>query len=156
MLGIAREVAALYGLEFTFPWCPSPEIDMADHLPVAILEPDWCAIYMGALARLEDKKSTPLWMLKRLVASGVRPIHLLVDITNYVMLELGQPLHAFDADTLKQGIAVRLAKAGERLALLNGINAELAADTLVIADHEKANCPSRYYGRSANRYQTAD
>ena len=137
MLGIAREVAALYGLEFTFPWCPSPEIDMDDQLPVAILEPDWCAIYMGALARLEDKKSTPLWMLKRLVASGVRPIHLLVDITNYVMLELGQPLHAFDADTLKQGIAVRLAKAGERLALLNGTDAELAADTLVIADHEK-------------------
>jgi len=80
------------------------------------------------------KRPTPEWMRRRLERSGVRAIHLLVDITNYVMLELGQPLHAFDEARLRGGITVRWARPGETLPLLNEQRVTLAPDVLVIAD----------------------
>jgi phenylalanyl-tRNA synthetase beta chain len=134
--GVAREVAALYGLTTAFPHGDVIAHEITDTCSVSIEEPNWCASYMGAVA-IAGNGQTPIWMLQKLLAAGVRPINLWVDITNYIMLELGQPLHAFDADTIQGGIHVRRAKAGESLLLLNGTKVDCALDILVIADEGK-------------------
>lgn len=136
MAGVAREVAALYGLTIALPYGDVIEHEITEACSVSIEEPDWCASYMGAVV-IAGNCQTPIWMLQKLLAAGVRPIHIWVDITNYIMLELGQPLHAFDADTIKGGIHVRRAKVGESLLLLNGAKVDCALDMLVIADEEK-------------------
>ncbi len=107
--------------------------------PVEVLAPQACPRYLGRVVKNVDlSRPTPDWMVERLRRSGVRSIDAAVDVTNYVMLELGQPMHAFDLDQIKGGIRVRLADAGERLVLLDGQDIELRNDTLVIADHERA------------------
>ena len=137
--GIAREVAAVTGV----PWNPG-EVKVArttvpDRLAVTLEAPQACPRYCGRIVRgVNANAATPEWMAGRIAASGVRPLSALVDITNYVMLELGQPLHAFDAGKLEGGIRVRYAKAGEKLTLLNGDAPLLAPDFLVIADDSKA------------------
>ena len=136
MAGLAREVAALEGLE-----ARPPPGDYAEDGPpasagvsVAIAEPSLCARYVAAAVDGVRVGPSPPWMQERLRAAGQRPINNVVDVTNYVMLELGNPLHAFDADRLRGGIAVRLARPGERLTTLDGERRELTADTLVVAD----------------------
>ncbi|HEY8415595.1 MAG TPA: phenylalanine--tRNA ligase subunit beta, partial [Thermaerobacter sp.] len=113
--------------------------EAAARVRVVIEDPDGCALYVARV--LEDVRpgGSPLWLRRRLVAVGMRPIDRIVDVTNYVMLELGQPLHAFDLEAVREGtIVVRPAREGERLVTLDGRERRLAAGDLVIADPERA------------------
>src|SRR5687768_14049365 len=139
VLGVAREVAAVTGAPLILPDIKPVRAAIADRLAVTLEAPQACPRYCGRLLKGVDAAVvTPEWMARRLAGSGIRPISALVDITNYVMLELGQPLHAFDAARLEGGIRVRFARAGERLELLNGETPKLGPDYLVIADEKKA------------------
>ena len=135
VLGIAREVAALQDLPLREP-TPAPiPAGSPSTFPVTLRAPAQCPRYVGRIfEQVDAAQPTPLWMRERLRRSGVRSISLVVDITNYVMLAVGQPLHAFDLDTLRDGIVVRSAVADESLELLDGSRPVLDAGTLVIAD----------------------
>ncbi len=137
--GIAREVAVLNKLELAAPDCGEVPSSIDDVFPVELLSPEDCPRYLGRVIRNVDVSAvSPVWLQEKLRRSGIRSIDPAVDVTNYVMLELGQPLHAFDLDVLHQGIQVRRAKQDEKLVLLDGREVELNEETLVIADHEKA------------------
>lgn len=139
VFGVAREVAAVTGAPLALLQVRAPRTTIADRLTVALEAPQACPRYCGRLVRgVNARATTPPWMVRRLVRCGLRPVSALVDITNYVMLELGQPLHAFDAGRLEGGIRVRFAQPGERLTLLNGERPALDAGFLVIADERKA------------------
>jgi phenylalanyl-tRNA synthetase beta chain len=136
--GIARDVAVLNDL----PLLEQPESMVSatidDTFPVAIEAPDHCPRYLGRVIRGVDlSRPTPLWMAERLRRAGLRSIDPVVDVTNYVMLELGQPLHAFDLDTLVGGIVVRESLPDETITLLDGSEQALAPGSLLIADHER-------------------
>ncbi len=138
ILGLARDVAVLNKIELTAPPSKSVYALIADTFDVQLNAGEACSRYCGRIVRDVDlSKSTPIWMTERLRRAGVRSLNLVVDITNYVMLELGQPMHAFDLDKLDGGIQVRLAKQGEQIILLNGEEIELLAGTMVIADNVK-------------------
>ena len=135
MQGIAREVGAITQTEIRLPAINEAPSEIDDTFEVSIAAPAACPLYLGRVIRGIDAQAiTPRWMAERLERSGISPILAPVDITNYVMLELGQPMHAFALSHLQGGIEVRLARAGEKLALLDGQTAELAPDMLVIAD----------------------
>jgi phenylalanyl-tRNA synthetase beta chain len=135
MQGLAREIGAITGAEVQLPQIAGVENRIQDTLPVQLNAPEACPLYLGRVVRgINAQATTPRWMAERLERSGIRPLLAPVDITNYVMLELGQPMHAFALSRLNGGIEVRLARAGETLELLNGQTAELAPDMLVIAD----------------------
>ena len=137
--GIARDVAVFNQKDCDPPAIPPVENACTDKLAVHIQTPESCPHYVGRLIRdIDTNAVTPVWMRERLRRSGLRPIHPVVDITNYVMLELGQPMHAFDLDKLDGGIQVRLATDGESITLLDGQEVRLAADTVVIADQRRA------------------
>jgi len=137
--GLARELAAAYDLPFTDPGLrPLPERS-AGGWPVTIADPVGCGRF--ATVRVEGIDPTapsPYWIRRRLTASGIRSISLAVDVTNYVMVELGQPLHAFDADKLTGSVTVRRAVEGEILVTLDGSKRTLVADDLVVADESGA------------------
>ena len=140
ILGLAREAAATFKkpLKVHEPKVNFSGKDVHDFLSVDILNPDRCYRYCGAVVENVRVKPSPRWMRERLRACGVRPINNIVDITNYVMLEYGQPMHAFDLRFLKGGsVIVRLAKNGEQITTLDGIERELNDSMLVIADEEK-------------------
>lgn len=139
MSGLAREVGALYAAPVN-PVAVSPVAPTHDEVrPVDVLAPKACPRYLGRVVRNVDlSKPTPLWMVERLRRADVRSIDAAVDITNYVMLELGQPMHAFDLAEINGGIRVRMAEEGEKLVLLDGQEVSLRGDTLVIADHSRA------------------
>ena len=135
MAGIAREVALLNDLSVTPPVFSAADTAIQDKLPVRLEASEFCPRYVGRVIRDVDvSRPTPTWMQERLRRGGVRSIDAVVDVTNYVLLELGQPMHAFDLGKLNGGIVVRLAEQGESLALLDGQTVDLRADTLVIAD----------------------
>lgn len=137
--GVAREVAALTATPARLPEVASVPATIADRRGVALDAPAACPRYCGRIIRgVNAKAPTPAWMARRLERSGIRSISALVDITNYVMLELGQPLHAFDDAKLAGTVRARMAKAGEQLEILNGQTLTLADDVLVIADDAKA------------------
>ena len=139
LAGLAREVGALSGAPVTRPTVPAIAPGIDDVRPVDVLAPAACPRYLGRVIRNVDlSRPTPLWMVERLRRSDVRSIDAAVDITNYVMIELGQPLHAFDLAEINGGIRVRMAEEGEKLVLLDGQEVALRADTLVIADHDRA------------------
>src|SRR5688572_30341777 len=139
LVGVAREVAAVTGAPLIQPDVKTVRATITDRLSVTLDAPQACPRYCGRLVKgVNASATTPEWMARRLACSGIRPISALVDITNYVMLELGQPLHAFDAARLDGGIRVRYAKAGEKLTLLNGSEPVLSPAFLVIADESKA------------------
>jgi phenylalanyl-tRNA synthetase beta chain len=139
MIGVAREVAALSGCVVKEPSVEYEEKGkpIKGRAEVQIDDADLCPRYVAALIENVRMGESPAWMQERLIAAGLRPIHNVVDITNYVMLELGQPLHAFDFKRLRQGrIVVRRARADETLLLLDGSEQKLTAGMLVIADAE--------------------
>ena len=136
--GIAREVGTLTRTPVnTVAIAPVPA-DITDTFAVDVQAPQACPRYLGRVLRgVQTAAGTPLWMQERLRRSGLRSLGPLVDVTNYVMLELGQPLHAFDLARLSGGIRVRFAQPGERLTLLDEREIALDGATLVIADHDK-------------------
>ncbi len=137
VLGVAREVAALTGGSVREPPHTYPEEGppIAERASVEIADPDLCYRYVATLIDGVKVGPSPAWMQERLLAAGMRPINNIVDITNYVMMELGQPLHAFDFDAIRGGkIIVRRARRGEPLATLDGVQRRLEPDMLVIAD----------------------
>ncbi|MBS1107881.1 MAG: phenylalanine--tRNA ligase subunit beta, partial [Deltaproteobacteria bacterium] len=135
VVGVAREVAAITGAALKLPsFDPvAPQID--DRLQVRVEAPDLCGRFSGRVIRGVDARApTPDWMKQRLERSGQRPISALVDISNYVMLELGRPSHVFDLDKVKGALTVRWGRAGEQLVLLNGQTVEVDAGVGVICD----------------------
>lgn len=135
MVGIAREVAALTGSELEPLDIRTQPVTLSEQLPVNVSDALGCPLYCGRLVHgVNAAAATPDWMLRRLERSGLRGISAVVDITNYVMLEMGQPMHAFDVARLSGGITVRRALKGEALTLLNEQNAVLDEEVLVIAD----------------------
>lgn len=135
LLGIAREVAALTGAPLTAPQSIPAQVGHDQRKQVKVMSPEACPRYSGRVVRgVNATATTPGWMKQRLERSGLRSISAIVDVTNYVLLELGQPLHAFDLAKLQGDITVRMAQPGEKLELLNQQTAELQPDFLVIAD----------------------
>jgi phenylalanyl-tRNA synthetase beta chain len=140
ILGVAREVAAMTGEDLRLPGISASEAGPAPiGVTVEVADPDRCPRYLATVVRGVTAGSSPLRAQVRLTAAGMRPRWNVVDATNYAMLELGQPLHAFDLDRLAgPGIVVRRASPGERLVTLDDVERRLAEDDLVIADRERA------------------
>jgi len=135
ILGLARETAAQNALPLGGPSLVPVPPRSTNTVTVHVSVPEACPRYCArVIDDLKADATTPLWLCERLRRSGLRPIHPIVDVANYVMLELGQPLHAFDLDRLQGGLEVRLARAGERMTALDGKLLTLEADMLVIAD----------------------
>lgn len=147
--GIARDVAVLSDIPFNEPQIadtaslsnPNSTID------VNVLAQEGCPIYLArVIENINVSAKTPLWMKEKLRRSGIRSIDPIVDVTNYVLLELGQPMHAFDRDKLLGGIRVRMANNGEKITLLDGSEVELTNDVLVIADEQKPIAMAGIFG----------
>jgi phenylalanyl-tRNA synthetase beta chain len=141
VIGIAREIAALTGSKLHIPEVHYEELERAidSSASVEIVEPDLCPRYCASLLTGIKVVSSPQWLQRRLLACGMRPINNIVDVTNYVMLEYGQPLHAFDYDEiLGKQIIVRRAGNGETITTLDGVERTLNLNMLVIADKERA------------------
>ena len=141
MTGLAREIAATTGSTFHLPDAAYPETEesIKDKVSVEILDPDLCPRYCASLITGVKIAASPDWMQKRLISYGMHPINNIVDITNFVMLEYGQPLHSFDYEKIQgKGIIVRRAKSGEKLTSLDGVERSLSREMLVIADKERA------------------
>jgi phenylalanyl-tRNA synthetase beta chain len=137
--GLAREVAALYELELRAPPGIDPEPAGDEPVDITVDDLEGCPRYVGRLYRNVEVRPSPIWLKSRLVAAGMRPISNVVDVTNYVMLALGNPLHAFDLATLRGGkIVVRRARPGETIRTLDGVERRLEEADLVIADAERA------------------
>lgn len=137
--GVAREVATLNNCDMTPVKIVEQAATIDDVIAVKIEAADACPRYLGRVLRnVNVKAETPLWMQEKLRRSGFRSLGPVVDVTNYVLMELGQPMHAFDLDKLNGGITVRLANADEEVELLDGKKVKAGADTLLIAD-DKAN-----------------
>lgn len=149
VIGLAREAAATFDKELHLP---EPKVrheegNINDMLSVEVKNPNLCRRYAARMVKDIKIAPSPRWMRERLRASGVRPINNLVDITNYVMLEYGQPMHAFDYKYLKGGkIVVRNAKEGESITTLDGVERKLTPDMLVICDEEKPSCVAGVMG----------
>lgn len=142
MVGVAYEIAAILERPVKLPDTQvqeSSEQKTSDAFSIDIQAPEACSIYTARLIEGVSIGPSPEWLQNRLIAAGIRPINNIVDVTNYVMLEYGQPLHAFDADRLAGGrIEVRYAKQGETITTLDDVERKLAPHMLVIADREKA------------------
>ncbi|MGB5339373.1 MAG: phenylalanine--tRNA ligase subunit beta [Gammaproteobacteria bacterium] len=136
--GIAREVGTLTRSPVSSIYIKAAAVTIKDRFDIEVQVPAACPRYLGRVIRAIDTTAvTPLWMQERLRRSGLRSLGPVVDVTNYVLLELGQPLHAFDLAKLARGIRVRYAEQGEQLTLLDERTITMNSDTLVIADHEK-------------------
>ena len=135
ILGVSREVAALNGKSLKAPVIKAVSAQIADTFPVVLESKDACPRFVGRVIRgVSTGGCSPSWMRERLRRSGVRAIHPIVDITNYVMLELGQPLHSYNLEKLSGAIHVRYAETLEKITLLDGSEIELDPNVLVIAD----------------------
>ena len=137
VLGIAREVAALTGKPLTGPRIEAPPRQSTASFPVRLAAPQACPRFGGCVVRgIDNRMPTPLFIRERLRRAGLRSITPVVDVTNYIMLELGQPMHAYDLGKLRGAITVRLAQAGESLTLLDGRSVTTETDVLLITDGE--------------------
>ncbi len=135
VVGIAREVSAITDAPLTLPSFVPVAARIDDRLPVRVQAADLCGRFSGRVIRGVDARApTPDWMKQRLERSGQRPISALVDISNYVMLELGRPSHVFDLDKVKGGLTVRWGRVGEQVELLNGQTVAVDGEVGVIAD----------------------
>jgi phenylalanyl-tRNA synthetase beta chain len=139
IVGIARDLAALNALPFAEPLAAPVRASIPDTVSVHLDTHDTCPAFAGRIVRgINANAVTPLWMAERLRRCGIRPLHPVVDITNYVMLEFGQPMHAYDLGRLIGDVTVRMAGKGEKLTLLDGGEKILDPDMLVIADAKGA------------------
>ncbi|MCG6875169.1 MAG: phenylalanine--tRNA ligase subunit beta [Betaproteobacteria bacterium] len=139
LLGIAREVSHLTGAALCEPENRSVRNEIDGVRAIRLANPEGCPRYCGRIIRgVNARAATPAWMIERLERAGLRSISAIVDVTNYVMLEIGQPLHAFDDARLEGAVIVRWAKPGEKLVLINGKEHLLEPDILMIADERKA------------------
>jgi phenylalanyl-tRNA synthetase beta chain len=136
--GVAREVAALLGGELLPMPGADPQRDGDEPVGIGIEDPGGCLRFIGRAFRDVAIGESPLWLKGRLRSAGVRSISNVVDVTNYVMLALGSPLHAYDLDLLRGGLVARRARDGEKLRTLDGVERTLGTDDLVIADGERA------------------
>ncbi|TDQ45404.1 phenylalanine--tRNA ligase subunit beta [Actinorugispora endophytica] len=133
--GVAREAAAVYGVPFTDPADVAPPERNDGGYPAVVADPEICSRYvLRGVSGFDPAAPSPLWMRRRLHLAGVRSVSLAVDVTNYVMMELGQPLHAWDRSALRGPIEVRLAKPGEKLETLDHVVRELDPDDILITD----------------------
>jgi phenylalanyl-tRNA synthetase beta chain len=142
MYGVAREIAAITATDLNLPETVPANVEIQDELSIRVVEPEACPLYCGRIVRgINLNVPIPLWMMRRLERGGIRTINPVVDIINYVLLETGQPMHAFDLDKITESeegaVYVRFAKARERLQLLNGIDLALQENMLVIANNDK-------------------
>ncbi|MCK9515983.1 MAG: phenylalanine--tRNA ligase subunit beta [Ottowia sp.] len=136
--GLARELAALTGAPLNAPQPPAVPVGIADTLPVRVEAPDLCGRFSGRIVRgVNTAAKTPDWMVQRLARCGQRSVSALVDISNYVLFELGQPTHIFDLARLDGGLTVRWGRAGEQLKLLNGNTVDVDETVGVIADERE-------------------
>lgn len=151
MLGIAREVAALTGADLHLPQVTPVPVTLDDRLPVSVQAPDLCGRFAGRVIRgVNARAATPQWMLERLERCGQRSVSVLVDISNYVMLELGRPTHVFDLQRIAGGLTVRWAKQGEQLELLNGQTVSLDPSVGVIAAGDELESMAGIMGGEAS------
>jgi len=133
--GLAREVAVLNRAQLTEPSVTEIEAVNDATFPVQLAAPEGCPKYLGrVISNVDISRPSPQWLTERLRRAGLRPIDSIVDVTNFVMLELGQPMHAFDLQQISEGIVVRMAAAGESLTLLDGREVMLDERTLLITD----------------------
>ncbi len=155
MAGVAREVAALTGCALKSIDIQAQPVTLSGQLPVKVIDALGCPLYCGRLVRgVNAAAITPIWMMRRLERGGLRSISAVVDITNYVMLEMGQPMHAFDAAKLSGGIAVRKARKGESLTLLNEQTVALDEEILVIADDARVLAMAGIMGGQGSGVET--
>ena len=146
VVGVARELSAIFDRHLKFAYLESTRDCSTDAFKVEIKDESVCKYYsIGLLGNVVIKPS-PDWMQKRLIASGMRPINNVVDITNYVLLEYGTPLHAFDRDKLNGYLCVRRAVDGEKLVTLDGVERELTTDTVLIATETEGVCAAGVFG----------
>ena len=139
MLGVARDLAVVNGLPFQSPVVEAQASAIDATINVTRTAEAACPRYVSRVIKgIDVTAPSPVWMQERLRRAGLRSIDAVVDVTNYVLLELGQPMHAFDQDKLNGSINVRMAEQGEKIALLNDQEVELNSDTLVIADDNAA------------------
>jgi phenylalanyl-tRNA synthetase beta chain len=145
--GLAREVGVLNGIDVNELAIPAVEPTIDDKIEIELVNSQACPRYLGRVVKgINLDAVTPLWMVEKLRRSGIRSIDPVVDITNYVLLELGHPMHAFDLNAIEGGIKVRSAAENEELVLLDGNTAKLKSSTLVIADHNKALAMAGIFG----------
>ncbi len=139
VVGLAREAAAAYGLPLQLPDRTMPPAGQPQTLDIAIEDPDSCPRYCAQVFEVRSTAGSPAWLQQRLEAAGVRSISAIVDVTNYVMLEMGQPTHAFDyAKLAGRALRIRGARAGETIRTLDGVDRALEPGMLVIADGDRA------------------
>ena len=145
--GLAREVGVLNSIDVNTLCIPAVTPTIEDKVSIELVNDDACPRYLGRVIKgINLDAETPLWMVEKLRRSGVRSIDPVVDVTNFVLLELGHPMHAFDLNAIEGGIKVRSATPGEELVLLDGNTAKLNESTLVIADHHKALAIAGIFG----------
>ncbi|WP_394190293.1 phenylalanine--tRNA ligase subunit beta [Pseudoalteromonas atlantica] len=157
--GIAREVGVLNSIDVKALEIPAVQATIDDKVSIELVNEDACPRYLGRVIKgINLDAETPLWMVEKLRRSGIRSIDPVVDVTNFVLLELGHPMHAFDLNAIEGGIKVRSANADEELVLLDGNTAKLNESTLVIADHNKALAIAGIFGgeQSGVTEKTAD
>ncbi len=139
VIGTAREAAAVFNLPLKLPKYQLKEVNekTSDYISIQVENKELCPKYYARIIKGVKKGESPLWMQAKLRSAGVRPINNIVDVTNYVLMEWGQPLHAFDIRNIDKGIIVRNAKDNEKITALDGKEYELQKDMLIIADHSK-------------------
>lgn len=147
LIGIARDVSVLNNLPMKAVAIQSVVPTTSDLFPVQIDAPQACPRYLGRVVKgINAQAETPFWIREKLRRCGIRPVDAVVDVTNFVLLELGQPMHAFDLTKLEGGIVVRMANHDETLTLLDGQSVTLSTDTLVIADQQRALALAGIFG----------
>ncbi|UKI42881.1 MAG: phenylalanine--tRNA ligase subunit beta [Candidatus Melainabacteria bacterium] len=146
VIGIAREISAIFNRKFNFSPLENQNEPKALNFNVEIMDEDICKYYAIGILKNVKIRPSPKWMQERLISAGVRPISNIVDITNYVMLEYGQPLHAFDFDKLDGYLCVRKAYENEKIVTLDSVERNLTEQSVVIATKEKPVCIAGVFG----------
>ncbi|MGC6377366.1 phenylalanine--tRNA ligase subunit beta [Bisgaard Taxon 45] len=153
--GIAREVGVINKLAVNAPHFDAVKTTIEDKVDIQLHAPEACPRYLLRVVKnVNVKAQSPMWLTEKLRRCGIRSIDPVVDVTNYILLELGQPMHAFDADKVAQPVQVRMAKAGEELVLLDGSTAKLKDNTLLIADQNGPLAMAGIFGGQASGVNT--